>query len=97
MLDVIPIPSDDDIEECSSYHLLVQFVLLPGWETQIPRLANDPVLRGQAVEQVEPREVAGVELVVQRVAQVVLDDRLGQSRLRGLTGDQAREVPRPAS
>ena len=59
---------------------------------------DQPVLGREPVEEVEPLEVAGVELVVERVAQVVLDDRLGQARRGRLLARRARSKSRrPAS
>src|SRR5437899_1052678 len=53
---------------------------------------NEPVLGGQSVEEIQSCEVSGVQLVVERVAQIVLQDRLGEARLGCLPRDQAREV-----
>ena len=50
------------------------------------------VLGREAVEERQPLEIAGVELVVQGVAQVVLDDGLGEARLRRLLAHEAREL-----
>src|SRR5439155_5755293 len=54
---------------------------------------DPPVLRRQPVKEVESGEVSGVELVVERMAEIVLDDRFGEARAGGFAGDQAREVP----
>src|ERR1700741_2641999 len=67
----------------------------PSDEPQRLRRLDEPFFRCQPVERIDPPEIARIELVVERVAQIVFDDRAGETRLYRLFANELFEVRSP--